>query len=879
MKQKKVNPSRPVRRPVRQEDFIPRSRPCTASLPSRPAVSFLGKLTLFGLYEENLLEIQNARQWSDKRCKLYDRVMCQHLGPLFAERPLEDLSLDDYVRLWDQLLLKNLSEAAVSSAYTLVRLLAEMALRRGISFVYFWGDVHELLKEKRKSGKIRFKLSDPAAQDKELRGTRISRSLPVGAELRLMNLALDRINERGEVIAGILMFLLGLRTSEACGARFGDLAEVHPGCWALKRITARDPNSGSLDERAKTENGYRLIPIPAFLAAIILERRDKLQARYPHKNIGKWTIACSGRDYGRSADQRKVNAEMTLLYMDSGCDREIMIICQEELKYDQASKEDCEGSLVAYLGRHQMITELVAVGMPERYIFHLAGHAQMDPVADAADLSNLDTFLEVSDYLNRRPIVQLLDRSVMPARLEVTCPTELSRFCDGEIDIRFQPADDAVFHFTAVLTELEPSDPLAIEIEGCDQIEEERLPCRPTGSSLLCNVPYLRQLAADNRNADPDHELILNWEDVPEEYSFSVAEPPEVRPLTLSKRKSYRRRGSETDSPSREKKALASSVFAETLSCLDETGHAGVPDDSLFVLSNPGACGKKIRMENGRTPVRFLAYAPDRHNYVVSPNGTLCPFPARTRLDLVLNDPGGEQLRSAFLSGAFLVSHAGAPSSSTKLVLLTAQGSLVCLAAERLQSLPSAGAELVKLSPKDGAVVSACFLEPGQDLLIVSAGGRGLRLASDSLYAKKSLGVQAIRGIRLKPGDAAVTCLPYSGEELFLAKSDGRLSCIGSSIPSRKGTDSEGVILAEGAPIVSAFPRPDVVAMVDSLGRLVFFDASAFRSKGKGKKGVAAQSVAAGCRLAYACGIHYSQAPSAEASAPPAADPSSDEPR
>ena len=110
MKQKKVNPSRPVRRPVRQDDFIPRSRPCTASLPARPAVSFMGKLTLFGLYEESLLEIQNTRQWSDKRCKLYDRVMCQHLGPLFAERPLEDLSLDDYVRLWDQLLLKNLSE-------------------------------------------------------------------------------------------------------------------------------------------------------------------------------------------------------------------------------------------------------------------------------------------------------------------------------------------------------------------------------------------------------------------------------------------------------------------------------------------------------------------------------------------------------------------------------------------------------------------------------------------------------------------------------------------------------------------------------------------------------------------------------------------------
>ena len=49
--------------------------------------------------------------------------------------------------------------------------------------------------------------------------------------------------------------------------------------------------------------------------------------------------------------------------------------------------------------------------MPEKYIFALAGHAQMDPDADIADLTNPDVFVEVSDYLNRRPAIWALDHS------------------------------------------------------------------------------------------------------------------------------------------------------------------------------------------------------------------------------------------------------------------------------------------------------------------------------------------------------------------------------------------------------------------------------------------------------------------------------------
>ena len=860
MKQKKINPSRSVRRATQQEGFIPRSRCCLASIPVRPDKMFDGKLTLYGLYMKNLLDIQNTRQWNDERCTLYDQVMCQHLAPLFANRPLEDLTLDDYVGLWDVFMKKKLSERVVSTAYTLVRLLAELALRQGISYVYFWGDLHELLTEKRRSKKNGFKLTDPVAQDKEFRGTRISRSLSVGAELRLINMALERINDHGEVLAGILMFLLGLRTSEACGALFRDLVEVCPGYWALKRITARDADSGALEERAKTGNGYRLIPIPAFLAAIIIDRWETLKAHYPDEDVSCWTIACSGKQYSKSASQREVNAQMSLLYIDAKCDQAIMIIGQEEMNNDPELKKELENSLVAYLGRHQMITEMVAVGMPERYIFSLAGHAQMDPVADAADLSNADTFLEVSDYLNRRPIVMLMDPSIKPPTLEVDHPVEVSRFCDGEISIHFRPAADAPLHYTLVLTELEPADPLSIKFEGCGGFEEKRLPCLPTESTAICNVPFLRELADNNRNADPDYELITNWDEIPEEYSFSVEEPPKAEPPRLSKRKPYRRRTPSVSQTAPKKQELAVSSFAETLICLDDTGHAFLPDDKLFIRSKAGSVGKWIRMETGRKLACVVPYNPDLYNYVVAPDGMLYPFPAVTRLDLVINEPSGEVFRTAFLRGGFLLSHLGEPSPSTKLAVLTERGSIVCITADGLNGIRADGAKIVTLSPEDGSVVAACFLEPGQDLLIVSSQGKGLRLFSEILLARKSLGTRTINGIRLRAGDTAVTCLPYSNEELFLAKSTGYISVISNSIPVRKGTNAEGVNVSEGALVVSAFTRPDVVIMVDSLGHTVFIDEADFLSKGSAKKGVKAQSISAGQHLLHAFGLSYKKA-------------------
>lgn len=871
MKPKKVNPSRPVRRPSKQDSFIPRSRCCLAKLSVQPEKMYNGKLTLYGLYMNNLLDIQNDREWDDNRCRLYDRVMCQYLGPLFANRPLEDLSLDDYVDLWNQLMKKKLSENVVSTAYTLIRLLAEMALRQGISYVYFWGDVHELLKGK-KVTKAPFKLSDPAAQDKELRGTRISRSLSVKAELCLINMALERINDHGEVLAGILMFLLGLRTSEACGALFKDLVEIYPGYWALKRATARDPDSGDLDNRAKTKNGYRLIPIPAFLAAIIIDRWNVLKAHYPDRDVDGWTIACSGRQFSKSASQREVNAQMSILYIDAKCDQDLMVVGQEEMNNDPKLKKELENSLVAYLGRHQMITEMVAVGMPERYIFNLAGHAQMDPVADKADLNNLDTFLEVSDYLNRRPIVQLMDQSIKPSLLEVVRPVALTQFCDGEIAIQFHPTDDTPLHFRAVLKELEPSDPLSIELEGCAGVKEECLPWPPTKSTLLCNVPYLRKLVAINRNADPKHELITNWEDVPEEFSFSVTEPPEVKPATLSKRKSYKKKASSAPQPAREKKAIAASAFTATLTCLDDTGHAFLPEDDLFVLTNAGAVGKQIHMEKGRSLACVVPYDPERYNYVVTPDGVLCPIPARTRLDLLLNNPSGEKFRNAFLRGGFLLSHNGEPSSPTRLVVLTEQGSIVCITADCLNEIRGDGAKLVELLPEDGRVVAACFLEPGQDLLIISSQGKGLRVFSESLSARKSLGTKTINGIRLKAGDTAATCLPYSDKDLILVKNTGLLSVNSKKIPVRKGTNAEGVIVSEGPPVASAFFRPDVVVMVDTLGHMLFIDEAVFLSKSCARKGVKAQSIPAGSYLLHAFGLYYKQFRTAVPSEPTEAD-------
>ena len=846
-KYKKINPSPSVRAPVEHEGFIKRSRPIRALSRKKSEVKPESEKTLLDLYEENLLEIQNKREWTDEVCRQYDRVMMRDLAPLVKGYRVIDITLDDYLKIWETFLRTHPSNSKEDRAYMLIRYLAEIARDKGLSSVYFY-NFKEMVRSKKYQRKKKVKNTGTDAMEYELRGMRIARSLSPEAELRFLLAALDKFLTEGEYIAGVLMFLLGLRTSEACGVLYRDLVEVVPGYWGIMRRTVRDLHKGTIELDSKTENGYRLIPIPRFLASILLERKEKFEERFPDQNVEKWPISCRGTNYSVSADQKRVNARMESLYHETGCDEDLMALALYDMRSEEEIREECENSLVAYLGRHQMITEMVAVGMPEKFIFALAGHAQRDYTADAADLTNADFFVEASDYLNRRPVIWLLDSSMKTFTMTVSKGSKMNTFCDGDAEIAFCSDEQKPIPFMLEMTERECSDPIILEKSGEISFKEFKLPALSSGTAPLCVAPMFRKMANAIRNSDDDHELIKDEDEYPEGFQFSILEHEPSPGPQLPKRPSYRKKKLQNTKKQKEEPASVSGI---TMYVVDSKRKTAMIEKDKLVISPRNTVGKKLEM-SGKSQIKAIVpYAAANQNYVISRSGTAYVCPGVERLDELLTDSKYEELLQEFVQGAILLSLPDGESPD-KLILLTNLGNIVCMSTEWLQKIRGS-IQLAKLSEEE-EIVSACFLESDQDLLIITRKGNALRLAASSIHKRKGKGTQPQKGIKLSDDDSAVVCMPYV-TDLIIAKENGQLAAINRLINPISTCGSGGIKLTEGSKVVSVIKKADAIALVDSSGYMIIVDAKGFSFKTR-NQGVNAKKLPRDSKLICAIGLN-----------------------
>lgn len=852
---RKLNPSPAVRAPAEHKVFIKRSRPVRAFILKKTNPKLENEKNLMDLYEENLLELQNNREWSDSVCRQYDRVMVQSLAPLVEGYTVVDMTLDDYLDIWDRFMQTKPSKSKEDKAYMLIRYLAELARKLGLSSVYFYS-YSELSHSPQYQRKKKIKTTSAESVDYELRGLRIARSLSLEAELRFLLAVIDRIKCEGEFIAGLLMFLCGLRTSEACGVLFKDLVEVAPGYWGIMRRTARDPGNGSIELRAKTKNGYRILPIPRFLAAILLERLERLKEMYPDKNVENWPVACRGTEYSVGADQKRVNDKLQTLYHETGCDEDLMALAMYDFRSEDEIRDECESSLVAYLGRHQMITELVAVGMPERYIYALAGHAQRDYAADPADLTNPDIFIEVSNYLNMRPIIWLLDSSMETMHIDVTPNTQIKASCDGDAELVFCTGDQSRIPFIITATEIERADPIKIDTNGEITYKVYSGPAVHYGDAPLCMTPRFREMADILREADDEHERIADQDDCPDGFHFKVIDQEPVPSLELPRRPAFRKKPVQNKKQPEEKPA---SVAGISLYALDSLGKASLIGKENLVISRRDTVGKKVQQSNKSIIQAVLPYAAAQQNYVITKSGMAYSVPGIERLDAVLADSKYENLLQALELGAILLPCPNNRDaySHGKLVLLTNLGNMICMSDEWLHKIRKNGIPFAKDLSEKEVIVSACLLDTDQDLLILTRNGKALRLYADSIHMVKAKGTKPRKGIRLSEDDSAVTCLPYT-EDLIIAKENGQIAAINRPITPVATCGSYGINLTEGSKVITAFRRPDAIVLVDSRGYMIIVDAEEFVSKKK-TIGVNAKKLSRDSKLIFASGISYSE--------------------
>lgn len=368
------------------------------------------------------------RHWEDSTQKQYAEYYKTYLIPGLSVCPMEELTkascdklLEDIQKKRQKNFQKLFSNSTINQLRYLIRIVFDKAVEMGVlNENCLWGspdyaahiDTEERSEANAKERVILRKSLTPK-EEKSIYG----------------NLLLDP-TQNGYMMALAMMFSLGLRNAEACGATFGNFRELsnYPRNYALYIATTTIGNTSEIKTGGKTPNAPRKLPVPNSLAMLIRKRRKYLIEKIQNgeivlgegqKSVEDLPIACLSR-------KRRVDQTNTFVYEDdftthcrSGdltrygkgllasvglAEAEVAYIEKQMDKSDGSDVELKEKDPTVYLFRRNLGTHLSLLGLSQTEIEAVMGHSIIDEEVDKNDLENDDLVYQIKKKMDERPI-------------------------------------------------------------------------------------------------------------------------------------------------------------------------------------------------------------------------------------------------------------------------------------------------------------------------------------------------------------------------------------------------------------------------------------------------------------------------------------------
>lgn len=868
-----------------------------------------GQPTIASVYRILWPKLRVIRKLARSTAKRYDSVMAKQILPqMNQEIPFCDWCDFDFLALWDCLCRSHLSKSSLQIASIVIRTMMDLAYEQSLTLTTLWGlpqyqistDTYVPMETS-----IRF---NPENEGQRLANLAIHtpRSISLDVEIALAKGMIDNCPNHGELIAGLIMLCLGCRTSEATGFSYKHFVHFRPGYWALVRYEISGKDSRVTQAGGKTNNAFRLLPLPQFLANLLCARRKELEARYSPETVEDLPLACKGTDEARRCTQRELNQKLISLYQQTGVAEDFMRTAYQDMREDPNLAEDCEGRATAYLCRHQFATAMVYCGLSQGEIYSVMGHAEEDEWVHKSDYSNPDAFCALADKMSRRPLVQILDQH--PSCQTYQCEARKSVVVDADGDIELRFPNGGQFHIT--LSEAE-YDTLELEPEHMNIMCQTPICLPGVTADTLSIRGDLRSLADQAWKAAVDKTVVLPRPDAVinrllnddrlHPQPLQVNHPPAGRPKipasqatadvlpvspqlppaeqivpTQNEQANVPVTG-QPSAPARSDKH-APKVFGMaaapgTLYLLDVNGKIWSLSPQQPVL-NRARAGNWLIQPAKVTPVSLLCYRASETALVLSPDGMIYRITPGQPLDdpefCQTDQPAYQALRS----GGILLQGPELDQPDGTITCMSCRGSIRRVSLERFQRIRPEGRQLVSV-PDGDHLVSACLSSGRADLLMISAQGKALRVSSDDLLPVTTPGSSLYAGMVLAKADRAVLCRPYKPHTAYLLVTRfGRAVRLAETVEIMShGRGSQGaqrVLVKSGDQLVSLFPATDALFMVTSNGKGLCIRTDHISATVSVAQGVEAIALKASNSVLTAIGMDWCHAPPTDAAPLPA---------
>jgi integrase len=196
------------------------------------------------------------------------------------------------------------------------------------------------------------------------------------------------------------MFLLGLRTGEACGLQFGDISLYDD--FSVTRIGRQNKSTG-ITNRLKTNASYRYVVGSYFFTALLLKRIKFLCSKgYDIETISTLPIVSQNANYGEFVDSSVLSEYARRILIACGITESAISASRFLLNDDPDTQNPdfTEKDITAYILRRDFASRCGNIcGLSTSDIDYLLGHISQNKTIK--DYSNFDTQKMLAGMLER----------------------------------------------------------------------------------------------------------------------------------------------------------------------------------------------------------------------------------------------------------------------------------------------------------------------------------------------------------------------------------------------------------------------------------------------------------------------------------------------